>query len=94
MDPIVITAIFKPKEGTETQLLAELKKIQAASQTEPGCIKFELHQSIEDNTFVFYEIWRDAEAVKVHHEMDHYKEYRTNIANIDTSREIYKLKVI
>ena len=94
MDPIVITAILVPKEGLEAQLLAELKKVQAASQKEPGCIKFDLHQSIEDNTFVFYEIWRDAKAVEEHIQMSHYLEYRKNIAEIAISRKAYKLKVI
>lgn len=43
----IITAILKPKEGFEEQLLFELKKIQKGSRKEVGCIKYDVHQGVE-----------------------------------------------
>lgn len=94
MEPIIITAILKPKEGFEEQLLSELKKVQVASRQEIGCIKYNLHHSVEDNTFVLYEVWEDNEAIERHIKSSHYQEYRENIADIVSTREVYKMKAI
>ncbi|MBY6054463.1 putative quinol monooxygenase [Cytobacillus firmus] len=87
MDHIVITAVLKPKECLQRQLLSELKKIQAASMEEAGCIKYDLHQS-EDQTFVLYEVWKDEEALKYHIQSAHYQEYRNNIADLVSNRKV------
>ena len=94
MEPIVITAILKPKDGYKEELLEALQTVQAASQKEPGCIKFDLHQSIEDDTFFFYEIWRDKQAVDEHIQMDHYLAYRKKLSEIASSREAYKATIV
>jgi quinol monooxygenase YgiN len=94
MEPIIITAILKPKEGFEEQLLVELKKVQAASKEEVGCIKYSLHRAMEENTFVLYEAWEDNEAIKRHVNSSHYQDYRKNIADIVSTREVYKMKEV
>jgi quinol monooxygenase YgiN len=94
MEPIIITAILKPKEGFQEKLLLELKKVQLASSKEAGCLKYTLHQSFEDDTFILYEVWKDNEAVKSHIQSSHYLEYRNNITEIVTIREVYKLRTI
>lgn len=94
MGPIIITAILKPKEGFEDQLLGELQKVQKASREEPGCIQYELHRSVDDHTFVLYEVWKDNEAVASHTQSSHYQEYRNGIADIVATREVYRLKAI
>nr|WP_308786943.1 putative quinol monooxygenase [Planomicrobium stackebrandtii] len=94
MEPIVITAILKPKENMEERLLAELIKVQEASQAEAGCLNYVLHQSIEDDTFVLHETWKDQDALQSHIESLHYQEYRTNIADLIAKREVFKLKTV
>ncbi|TCN21171.1 putative quinol monooxygenase [Mesobacillus foraminis] len=93
MEHIVITAVLKPKEGLQGHLLSELKKVQDASREEAGCIKYDLHQS-EDLTFVLYEVWKDEEALEHHIQSAHYQEYRNNIAELVSTREVYKLKIM
>lgn len=93
MEKIVITAILKPKEGFEQQLLSELKKVYVKSRQESGCVQYILHQSVEDQGFVLYEVWENQAALDHHTESAHYQEYRKNIAGIAT-REVYKLKLI
>jgi quinol monooxygenase YgiN len=94
MEPIIITAILKSKESFEEQLLSELKKAQMASREEVGCIKYDVHQSIEDHTFVLYEVWKDNEAIDSHIQSKHYQEYRENITEMVSTRVVYKLKTI
>lgn len=94
MEPIVITAIMKPKEHMEAQLLAELNKVQEASRKEAGCLHYVLHQSIEDDTFVLHETWKDIDALQSHIGSAHYQEYRANIADLVEKREVYKLKAL
>ncbi|MFD1030173.1 putative quinol monooxygenase [Metaplanococcus flavidus] len=94
MEPIIITAIMKPKENMEAQLLAELNKVQKASRNEAGCLNYVLHQSIEDDTFVLYETWKDIDALQSHIGSAHYREYRTNIADLVSKREVFKLKAL
>ncbi|NGM83764.1 hypothetical protein G5B47_15185 [Paenibacillus sp. 7124] len=39
-------------------------KAVTPSRSEEGCIKYVLHQSIENKAvFVFYEIWKDEESI-------------------------------
>lgn len=94
MEPIVITAILKAKENMEEQLLAELVKVQKGSRREAGCLNYDLHQSIEDGTFVLHETWKDNDALESHVGSSHYQEYRTNTADLLSKREVYKLKAI
>lgn len=94
MDSIVITAVLKPKEGFAEPFLSALKKVQAASRQEAGCIKYDLHQSIEQNTFVLFEVWENEAALEHHTQTSHYNEYRQNIADIVVTREVYKLKEV
>lgn len=94
MEPIVITAILKPKENMAGPLLAELNKVAEASRAEAGCLSYVLHQSIEDDTFVLHESWKDNDALESHVSAPHYQEYRTNTADLVSQREVYKLKAI
>jgi quinol monooxygenase YgiN len=94
MGSIIVTAVLKPKESLEAQLLSELKKVQEASRQENGCIQYNLHKSIEDNTFVLYEEWENNEAIVNHSQTEHYQQYRANTEDLVSSREVYKLKAI
>lgn len=94
MEQIVLNVILKPKEGKREQLLIQLKKVKDASRAEEGCVKYDLHESLLDDTFVLYEVWKDAAAVDHHIATSHYQEYREAIKDIVTSRELHRLKVI
>ena len=44
------------------------------SRTEPGCLRFDVLQDKSDpNKFVFYEVYKDADAINVHKSMPHFK---------------------
>lgn len=94
MEPIIITAILKPKKKLEEQLLMELNKVQEASRAEAGCISYVLHHSTEDDTFVLHETWQDQDALESHIDSAHYQEYREKTADLVSKREVFKLKAL
>ncbi|ARI76294.1 putative quinol monooxygenase [Halobacillus mangrovi] len=94
MTNIVVTAVFKPKQNQTRPLIHELEKVKKASREEKSCIQYDLHQSLEDDTLLIYEVWEDEDAVEEHIETDHYKTYRKNTEDLIESRDVYKFKNI
>jgi len=49
---------------------------------EPGCLRFDILQSVDDPTrFVFYEAYVDEAAARAHKETAHYLEWRDLVAD-------------
>ncbi|MED1203561.1 putative quinol monooxygenase [Heyndrickxia acidicola] len=95
MGNIVITAILRAKTGNEDQLLEVLQQVVPPSQNEIGCIKYQLHQSLdEEGVYTFYEVWQDEDSMKKHIESDHYKVYRQHSEHLVEHRDVYRLKML
>ena len=92
MEQIAVTAILKPKEGQEEAVLRVLQEVITESRAEEGNIQYDVHQSIEDSTFVIYEVWKDQQAFETHSNSAHYETYRQGIGALIDSREVYKMK--
>ncbi len=55
---VSVIARFKAQKGKAAALKKELLALIGLSRSEPGCITYVLHQSMEDKTcFMFYENW-------------------------------------
>jgi quinol monooxygenase YgiN len=55
------------------EFLDLIEKDAVGSRAEPGCIRFDVHQSQDDpNKFFFYEVYVDADAVAFHKEQPHF----------------------
>ncbi|WP_404405143.1 putative quinol monooxygenase [Jeotgalibacillus malaysiensis] len=95
MELITITVILKSIPGKEKALLEELVKVAKPSREEKGCIEYNLHESLENESeFVLIEKWKNQEALQLHIESEHYQLYRNNIQALIEGREVYKLKAI
>ncbi|KAJ8599156.1 hypothetical protein CTAYLR_008305 [Chrysophaeum taylorii] len=59
------------------ELASQVMKIDVeGSRAEPGCLRFDLlRDSQTPNAFVFYEVYKDADAVAFHKEQPHYKSW-------------------
>ena len=54
-----------------------LLDMAAGSHTEAACIRYDLHQAMEDeNTFIFQEKWASAEGLEDHRKTKHVQQYR------------------
>ncbi len=67
MGKIAVIATSKAKSGKTDELKAELLKLIEPSRKDRGCIKYDLHQDVNDPAiFVFYENWESAELLSEH----------------------------
>lgn len=56
--PLTIIAITVSATGQEKNLRAAQEKLVAETLEEPGCLRYELHQSIDDGRIlIFVETW-------------------------------------
>ncbi|MBY6087677.1 putative quinol monooxygenase [Priestia flexa] len=56
MSVVIVTTILEVKPGSEEKLYDVLLNVLAPSKSENGCIRYDLHRSIDNpSTFVFYE---------------------------------------
>lgn len=73
---IYLTAIIRAKAEHREQVLAVLQNMVTETRKEEACIQYDLHQGIEnENTFVFYEIWRDQHGLDIHNQQPYIVEF-------------------
>jgi quinol monooxygenase YgiN len=64
---VSVIAALKVKPGFDERARQLLQSIVPPTLEEPGCLAYELHQSIADRTeFMFYERWESDEALAAH----------------------------
>lgn len=81
MTELVCSAEFRAKAGMAEQLLGELKKLVEHTRQEPGCLRYELHQCLEQNDlFYFVERFKDKAAFELHGTMPYVLSFRTDVA--------------
>jgi quinol monooxygenase YgiN len=65
--PLTIVAITTAAPGKEEHLRAAQEKLVAETVKESGCLRYELHQSLEDRrVLVFVESWESEEQWRAH----------------------------
>lgn len=75
-----IIVFFKAKSGKEKLLKEFLISITSIALKNHGCIKHDLHQSINDPTaFMFYETWISKDAHTRHTDRPEVQEWRANL---------------
>lgn len=64
---VIVTAVFKAKQGHEDVVVGALKEAAAQTHAEEGCILYALHQGAEDPCqIVLVERWRAREDLDEH----------------------------
>lgn len=92
---LVVVATLKAKSGKAVELRKVFLELERHSRTEKGCIKYDLHQSIEDpDTFLFYEIWTDEESLALHANSDFMNASRTITRDLVESRVLQKFHLV
>lgn len=89
--PIIVK--FTVKEDKLELVKSELIKVLEETRKEDGCIRYDLHQDIENpNILMFYEIWETTAAWKAHDEKEHIVQLKKAIEGTTVSIEFNKLK--
>ncbi|NPA35806.1 MAG: antibiotic biosynthesis monooxygenase [Chlorobi bacterium] len=74
--PVIVTARIKAKQGKTEILKKILNNLTGPSRKEEGCINYELLISDDvSGLFMFYETWRDREALAKHLATPHIREF-------------------
>jgi len=73
---VTVVARIKAKEGMEEKVKQELMALRGPTRSEKGCIKYELHQSIENKSlFILYENWVSKEDLDKHLSMPYMRAF-------------------
>ena len=67
------------KAGHEDEVIDPLRRLQAETLREPGCILYVVQRSRENpRRYLIYEQYQDQAALDAHRATSHFKEYGTN----------------
>ena len=71
---VTVVAQIRAKDGMEEKVKQELMGLVGPTASEKGCIKYDLHQSVENKAlFMFYETWASKKDLDAHFHMPHMK---------------------
>lgn len=71
-EPVVLIATFHGVPDTLGELTDRLLEMVAFSQTETGCVRYELHVEDDDpSVLTFVETWESQAALDVHNRTEH-----------------------
>lgn len=90
---ICLTVHLMIKAGREQETADMFRSYVRLVQTEPGCVRFDVHQSRKDpRHFMLYELYKDDAALDAHRRTPHYLEYLPRIESLQEHRdsELYK----
>jgi len=79
---IYICAKLFIREKMEEKAMQVIKPLIEGSKSERGNISYEFTKvRNEENTYAFFEIWKDQEAFHKHGQTEHYKKYKMEIGD-------------
>jgi quinol monooxygenase YgiN len=74
---LVLHAFIKVDPNQREEYLVHARKVMEGSKAEEGCNSYHLYEdTIEANTFVMVEEWKDIAALEYHFGTDHYKAFK------------------
>ena len=77
---VVTTVMIKVKEGYINEFIEATIKNHEKSVKEPGNMRFDFLQSVDDPaSFMLYEAYDSEESAKAHKDTPHYKEWRDTV---------------
>lgn len=77
---IIINAKFEVQEQAVEQYEALINDLVTSSRKETGNIGYEHFKStINENTYLMYEIWESQEAIEAHNTSEHFKSFFANV---------------
>ena len=80
---VTVVAELSAKPGREEELLQLLLSIIEPVRREDGCIQYDLHISTSDPaSFLFYENWKDDDALKRHLASEHMRAFFAKAAEL------------
>ena len=80
---IVLFARLKVKKESIEQAKRAAIAIVELSRSENGCINYDFHQAVDDETiFLWHETWTNQESIDAHADSKHFKEFSQAVKDI------------
>lgn len=93
MSHVHVVATFEFKKKDEQKALRFIEKMVGETIKEDGCVRFEMIEDQERETFFFLnEVWESKALHNQHMKTAHFKEFKTGIADILQSQVVYEGK--
>jgi quinol monooxygenase YgiN len=87
-DAVTVAVILRPRDGQEMMLEAELRALIGPTRKEEGCLRYDLHRSVEGpGAFLLHEIWETREHHGAHIKTDHFLRWNARKDALLASRE-------
>jgi len=87
-DAVTLAVILRPRDGQELMLEAELRALISPTRKEEGCLRYDLHRSVEGPTaYLLHEIWATREHHTAHTKTDHFLRWNARKDALISSRE-------
>jgi quinol monooxygenase YgiN len=85
---VTLMVILRAREGQETLLEAELRALAGPSRKEAGCLKYDLHRSIDTpGALLLHEVWASREAHTKHTHTPHFLRWNARKDALLSSRD-------
>jgi quinol monooxygenase YgiN len=87
-DAVTLIVILRAREGQETLLEAELRALVGPTRKEEGCLRFDLHRSIDTpSALLLHEVWASRDAHTEHSHTPHFLRWNARKDALLASRE-------
>lgn len=88
----VLLVRYKCKQGYRDRYYQAIrnKHIDELSRSEEGCIRYEYSFGVVEDEIILTEVWRDAQAIEVHKNSDHFAKLGELKAEYVENTEIIK----
>jgi len=93
---IYLTAILKSNKESIQDLKSILDNMVLNTRKEEACEKYELQQSLDDETvFIFHEIWKSKEGLDAHNQQPYIQEFVEKVPELlEKPADIYLAKLV
>jgi quinol monooxygenase YgiN len=72
-DAVTLIVVLRAREGQETLLEAELRALVSPTRKEDGCLRYDLHRSVDaPGALLLHEVWATREAHTAHTHSPHF----------------------
>jgi len=72
-DAVTLIVILRAREGQETLLEAELRALVSPTRKEDGCLRYDLHRSVDTpGVLLLHEVWATRDAHTEHTHSHHF----------------------
>ena len=87
-DAVTLIVILRAREGQETLLEAELRALVSPSRREEGCLRYDLHRSVDaPGALLLHEVWATREAHTEHSHTPHFLRWNARKDALLASRD-------